>query len=425
MAHDRTVWSATAGPRPSAQPLAAARVDVAVVGAGFTGLTAAWHLARRGARVAVLEADVVGSGASGVNAGFVVPNFAKADPAAVIQRLGPERGRRLLDAIGQGADRVFATVRDHGLECDAEPVGWMHVAHAPATLPVLQARAAAWAALGRPVRMLDAAEARALTGARRCAGALFDASGGMLHPLNYLYGLARLAQAAGAVLHEQARVDRIARDGGGWRLAVGGRTLAAEQVLLCTNAAASGAARQLARTVVPLRVYQVATVPLPAALARRIAPGRTPLADTRANLFTLRLTRDNRLISGGMAVVPLGARRRMARRIAARLAAELGLPEPPRIDYAWRGIAAMSPDFLPHIHAFGPGFWGGIGCNGRGIAVTAVLGEALADAAAGVAPADLPIPVAPARPIPFHPLAQMAPSVAIMRAMWADRRSAG
>src|SRR5260221_1124189 len=138
-ARRRTLWWRRAGDRPAPAPLAGdSTVDVAVVGAGFTGLTAAWHLARRGVRVAVLEADLVGGGASGVNAGFVVPNFAKADPAAVTARLGAERGRRLLDLVGRGADRVFATAREHAIDCDAEPVGWMHVAHSAAMLAVLR-----------------------------------------------------------------------------------------------------------------------------------------------------------------------------------------------------------------------------------------------------------------------------------------------
>lgn len=429
-----TLWWKTATARPETAPLAAdLRVDVAVVGGGLTGLTAAWHLARQGARVAVLEANAIGSGASGVNAGFVVPNFAKADPGAVIARLGAERGGRLLALVGAGADRVFATARDHGIDCDAEQAGWMHVAHTDTMLAVLRQRATAWQALGRPVRILEAEEARRRTSLRLCTGALLDESGGMLHPLNYTYGLARLAMAAGALVFEGAAVDSIDRQGAGWRLGVrqlgggqlggGPRSVDAGQVLLCTHAGTQGAARRLSPAIVPLRVYQVATSPLPQALADRISPCRHPVADTRANLFTYRLDRDNRLISGGMAMLPVGAHRRMARMIARRLAVELDLPEIPPIEHVWTGTAAMTTDFLPHLYEFGPGFIGGIGCNGRGIALTAMLGEVMAQAASGARLGDLPVPVAPARPIPFNLLARAAPSVAIAQARWQDRRS--
>lgn len=421
--HKRTVWWKTANAAPATQPLVdAAKVDVAVIGAGFTGLTAALHLARRGARVAVLEAETIGSGASGLNAGFVVPNFAKADPAMVIAKLGEERGHRLLEMIGSGADRVYATARDNNIACDAEQVGWMHVAHSERMLPVLARRAEAWQALGRPVRMLDVAEARRRAGVRHCAGALIDESGGTLHPLDYAYGLARAAIAAGATIHENAPVAGVELAGNGWRLLSRGRTVEADTVLLCTNAAEQGAARRLGRIVVPLRVYQIATEPLDEVTVRRISPGRNPVADTRANLFTFRLDRYNRLISGGMSMLPLGAEPRMAHMIAARLQAELGLPQLPAVESIWRGTAAMTTDFLPHVYEFGPRFIGGIGCNGRGIALTAMLGEVLANAAAGAPLKDLPIPQASPRALPFRSFAAAAPSVAIAQAKWQDRR---
>lgn len=419
-----SLWWAQRRAAPPTTPIAACSTfDVAVIGGGFTGLTAAWHLARQGARVAVLEAQAVGQAASGLNAGFVVPSFAKADPTAVRARLGEEKGGRLLAMIGQGADRVFRTVHENGIDCAAEQVGWMNVAHTPAMLAVLRARAEDWQRLGRPVRILEAAEARARTSLRHCVGALLDESGGVLDPLAYLYGLGRIAVAAGATLHEGASVDRIERRGQQWELDCGASRVTAGKVLLCTNAGHRGVARRLFNAVVPLRVYQLATEPLPAEVVRRISPLRNPVADTRANLFTYRLTPDNRLISGGMSMLPIGAHQRMARAIVERMAAELGLPSVPRVDHVWRGTAAMTLDFLPHLYEFGPGFLAGIGCNGRGVALTAMLGEVLAQAAMGSALDELPIPVAPTRGIPFHAFAQAAPSLAILQARLQDARS--
>lgn len=421
--HQRTVWGKTAAQAPALASLAGdARADVAIVGAGFTGLTAAWHLARRGARVVVLEAQSVAAGASGLNAGFVVPNFAKADPASVMYRLGQERGRRLLEMVSAGADRVFGTARDHAIACDPEQVGWLHVAHSPHMRDVLATRAAAWQALGHPIKMLDESAARTLTGVRHCHGALLDPRGGTLHPLNYAYGLARLAAQSGAVLHEHAPVSAIEKNGIAWQLYSGKYKILANKVLLCTNAADHGIAKRLNRAILPLRVYQLATQPLPKNVVHRISPGRNPIADTRANLFTYRLDRDDRLISGGMPILPFGAQNRMARMITQRLQRELQLPDLPRLDCIWHGTAAMTTDFLPHLYEFGPGFMAGIGCNGRGIALTAMLGEVLADAASGKAWDALPIPKASAKAIPLRPLAEAAPSLAIAQARWRDWR---
>lgn len=417
----RTPWWRTATGRPRTTPLDAdASVDVAVVGAGFVGLTAARHLAAGGLKVAVLEADQLGAGASGLNAGFVVPNFAKADPASVRARLGDEAGDRLLAAVGQSADELFDLIRSASIACDAEQSGWLHVAHDETSAAMLQARAHAWQALGRPVSFLSERDARDRTSARHCRGALLDLSGGMLNPLGLVHGLARLAIEAGASIHEQAAVTRATRAGGLWRVDVGGRVVTARSVLLCTNAFTSGVARQLGRRIVPLPVYQIATRPLAPDEARRVAPQRNPLADTRANLFTCRLDRDNRLISGGMAMLPIAAEGRMARAIAARLARELGLRETPAAEFVWRGTAAVTTDFLPHIYALAEGLYGAIGCNGRGVAVTSVVGRALADAVVRGGATGGPVPITRSA-LPLGPLAPLMPSLAVAHARWKDR----
>ena len=352
----------------------------------------------------------------------MVPSFAKADPASVIARLGEERAGRLLALAGAGADRVFGTIRDHAIDCDAQQVGWLHVAHSRDMLHALAGRVDAWQRLGRPVQLLDEPAARALTGTRHCHGALLDPSGGTLHPLNYGYGLARLAGRAGCAIHEHAPVSAVERSGASWQVKSGGHSLRAGKVLLCTNAADRGIARRLNRIVLPLRVYQLATKPLPGSLVQRISPRRTPVADTRANLFTYRLDRDDRLISGAMPMLRCGAEDRMRRMIAQRLQRELQLPDLPAVECVWDGTAAMTTDFLPHVYEFGPGFLGGVGCNGRGIALTAMLGEVLADAASGRALDELPISKASTDSIPLHPLAGAAPAIAIARARWQDWR---
>lgn len=419
----KSLWWQTAEPAPPFQTLDGDIVaDIAVVGAGFTGLTAALHLVGRGARVAVLESGRLGAGASGLNGGFVVPNFAKADPAKIIQRLGEERGRALLDLVGRGGDRVYETVRRHDIACDAAQVGWLQPAHTEAAAETARARAEFWRSLGRPVEYVSAEKMARLTSIATYRGALLDRSGGTIQPLGYLRGLARAATQGGASIYENTAVLSARRQDGRWQLDCGGPSVSAEAVLLCTNASPTGLGGRLARTIVPLAVYQMATEPLAAEVMKRIAPERIPVSDMRGNLFTYRLDRDNRLISGGMAVLPIAAHRRLGQAIAARLAKELNLTRVPRVDFVWRGVAAMTTDFLPHLYQFGPRFVGAIGCNGRGIAMTAMLGEVLADAAMGAPLETLPVPIAGSAAIPLRPLAGVAASAALIHARLQDWR---
>lgn len=418
-----TLWTLTASRAPELSSEAPARCDVVVIGVGFTGLTAALHLARAGRSVTVLEAGQLGAGASGMNAGFVVPNFAKADPATVRQKLPRAKADALLSLVGSGADQVFTIIAEERIACDAAQTGWLQPAYGDDMAQILRQRAKDWTELGRPVDFLDARAIRGETGMEIYSGGLIDRSGGTIHPLDYLYGLARAVTRRGGVIRENSRVESVERHGGTWRIGFADHEIEAEAVILATNAFTDGIASRMGRTGVPLKVYQVATKPIDAETVARIAPNRRPVGDTRSNLFTYRLDRDNRLISGGMAINPIGAFERVGRAVVDRLVSELRLPRHPGIEIVWTGTAIMTPDFLPRLYRFGDGFFGGIGCNGRGIAMTAQLGRTLARMALGETAESLPIPLQSSRPLPFHALTPMVASLALAHARFQDWRS--
>lgn len=383
-------------------------------------MTAALHLARAGKRVVVLDAGKLGDGASGANAGFVVPNFAKADPAAVRSKLPKAQADALLSLVGAGADQVFSTIAQENIACDAAQTGWLQPAYGAEMASVLQTRAKDWQALGRPVDFLSPEEVRAETGMTIYSGGLIDHSGGTLHPLDYLTGLASAVVRNGGLVRERAPVSRVEKTGSGWTIAFDQGEIKADGILLATNAFTSGIAGRMGRTGVPLRVYQVATRPLDAETVAKIAPNRRPVGDTRSNLFTYRLDRENRLISGGMAINPLGAFERLGRAVVNRLMQELQLPRHPGVEIVWTGVAMMTPDFLPRLHRFGDGFYGGIGCNGRGIAMTAQLGHTLARLALGEPEHTMPIPIRTARNLPFHAMTPLVASAALAQARLQD-----
>ena len=296
---------------------------------------------------------------------------------------------------------------------------------APVAQRPAQARVAAWQARGRPVSWLSAGETAEQTGMGLYHGALADASGGVVNPLALARALAGAAAERGARIHVRLPVKTMEAVAGGWRLVTeAGAEVRADRVLVATNAGTWGAARPLGATVLPLQVYQIATEPLDAATVARISPRREPVSDTRTNIFTYRLDADDRLISGGMALLPVAAERRMAKRIARRLAAELRLDGVPEVAYVWRGTAAMTRSALPSLVALGPGAFGAVGCNGRGVAFTNVLGGALARwMIAGSDPAAAPLQVTAPEPLPMRGPGRLAPSLVLLRGMWADARA--
>ncbi|MFC6762063.1 NAD(P)/FAD-dependent oxidoreductase [Sulfitobacter porphyrae] len=417
-----TIWRRTARGSFRSTASLPEKVEVAIIGGGFSGLTTALHLAQAGKGVAVLERSFLGEGASGQNAGFVVPNFALADPKAVIEKLGTEKGTALLDLVSSGADKVFDTIRQYGISCDAEQTGWLNPAATAKDAETLRERVAYWQSRNRPVRYLSKEEIHQQTGISLYEGALLDESGGTIHPLDYLFGLARAVESHGGTVHEDSCVKAVKQANGAWHIKLeGGQLVSAKQIVCCTNAFTEGTSRKLGATTVPLRVYQVATRPMDQSVVDRIAPDRRCVGDTRKNLFSYRLDRENRLISGGMSALPFGAKQRLGKAIVRRLAEELDLRKLPEIEVVWTGVAAITTDFLPRIHQMGQNGFAGIGCNGRGIAMTAQLGKVLADTVLGEPMEKQAIPLRRVQGLPFHSLLPIAASANLIKARISDK----
>ncbi|MGF1610583.1 MAG: NAD(P)/FAD-dependent oxidoreductase, partial [Kiloniellales bacterium] len=193
-AFPKSLWAATARPAPDAPPLQGERrAEVAVVGAGFTGLSATLHLAESGADVVLLEAAEPGWGASGRNGGQVIPGF-KLDPDELVARFGPECGERLAAFAGGTADLVFELIARHGIDCAAERSGWIQAVHAPARMILAERRVAQWSKRGVHAEVISAERIAQLTGTERYSGGWIDGRGGVLQPLGYARGLAEAAQ---------------------------------------------------------------------------------------------------------------------------------------------------------------------------------------------------------------------------------------
>jgi glycine/D-amino acid oxidase-like deaminating enzyme len=374
----RSLWAAVTPEAPARPPLNCDHsYDVAIVGAGFMGLSAALHVAGSGARVGVLEAARIGWGASGRNNGLVAPGL-KRDPADVRRILGDERAERLLRLAGDAPGELFALIEDHSIECDANNRGWIQAAHSPSAVAEIECRVRDWRDLGADVSMISSDELGARLGTDFYFGASIDRRGGSLNPLAYARGLARAALEAGTDLFEGTPVSGIDRAGSRWKLATPGGSILAEAVLCCTNAYNREIA-ELNAAVLPLRTAQVASAPLAEKQWRSILPHGESASDTQRLLTSFRITADKRLVMGGASATAGDEHRGLMRHL--HRAARNRFPQLGDIDWQffWSGYLALTHDHLPQIFKLADNFYAGIACNGRGIAMATATGRQLAE----------------------------------------------
>lgn len=409
-----SLWAATASPVPETARLdTSTTADVAIVGAGYAGLSTALHLAERGIRVVVLEAREIGFGGSGRNGGQVIPGL-KYDPEELVGMFGKERGERLAAFAGGTADLVFDLIEKHAMDVPRTRKGWIQGAHIPAGLEQVRRRAEQWGERGAPVRILDKAEAEQLLGSDRYVGGWVDGRGGGIQPLSYARGLARAAQKAGAVIHTDTPVTRLTRTNGRWAVACpGGGTVTADRVVVCTNGYTSGLWPRLHETIIPANSFQVATKPLSDDLRRSILPEGHVSSDTRKLLLYFRLDHTGRVLMGGRGPFRepkgLGDWAHLERIVGKMFPQLRGIG----FDYRWCGRVAITKDFLPHLHEPAPGLLIDIGCQGRGVGLQTAMGRAMAEYVATGDAEALPLPFSPIKPLPLHALHKLYVSAVI------------
>jgi glycine/D-amino acid oxidase-like deaminating enzyme len=400
-----SLWAATAPPAAATPALQESMsTDVAIVGAGFTGLSAALHLAEAGAQCCVLEAREPGWGASGRNGGQVNPAL-KHDPDDIVRELGSERGERLNDLIHRSADLVFDLIRRHGIACDARRSGWLQLAHTEGALPDLASRANQWRRRGVDTVLLDRREVARRVGSEAFAGGWFDPRAGSVHPLAYTRGLVRAALKLGARIHGNTPVVAIDRAPKGYLLrTAGGAVVRAERVVIATDAYTGALWPGLAQTLIAANSFIVATEPL-GALADHILPGGESASNTQRLLLYFRRDAQGRLLMGGRG--HFGDARHPGDFAHLERAVRLVFPElrTVRYQHRWAGRVAITRDFLPHVHEPAPGVTIAVGYNGRGVATGTAMGQQIAARLTGGRA--MAFPLSEIRPIPLHALQRL------------------
>lgn len=404
-----SLWAATAPGGPDLHPLAGdATGDVIIIGAGFTGLSTAIHLREMGVGATVLEAAEPGWGASGRNNGQVIPTLSGHDPSAMVKRHGAA-GERFNALLCDSASYLFGLARRYDIAAEAEQSGWVQPVHSPGRFKIAEKRVREWSALGAPVELLDRAAVAEMLGSEAWFGGFWNRTGGHINPLALTRGLAHTALKLGAVIHARSPVISFAHDGRRWSAKTAQGSVTAPALVLATNAytgAFTGIAPQIAREVIPVLSWQMATRPISDNVAKTIIPDRQAMSDTHRELYFARWDARNRLVTGGAATFPGAGGANLRGPVAARLRRLWPQIGEVAFDYVWSGYVGMTPDSLlhpetpgfPRVHQLGPKGYAWAGCNGRAVALAISLGRELARAVRGTPLDALALPLSEPRP---------------------------
>ena len=404
--YDRAVpvgsyWEASAGePVEGCERLDGDEVcEVAIIGAGYTGLSAAYHLAAdESVSVRVLEAGSPGWGASGRNGGHCCFGGAGLEPQEIAARFGDEVARRNIATQRESIELVDSLSETHGFDIDKHGAGELCFAHQPAMFEALKEEAAAWKSLGGFDCEILSAEAFKEQGfnAPNVHGGMLFPFGFGLHPLKYARALARLALRTGACIHVHSEVIGWTREQGRHRLHTKSGTLLAGKVLVATNGFTMDDLHPaLDGCLLPVLSQIVATRELTEdELAAHGWVTQHPLYDTRPLFSYLQMTPHRRLVlggGGGMSGTARGAefwRKRLQRRVRTIFPAWAGV----EFTHSWRGFVCYSRDRLTHVGAVeeDPGVYYSLAYHGNGVAMATWSGRAVAGMMTGKANAEIP-----------------------------------
>ena len=368
-------------PKPAARDFPQ-HVDVAVIGAGFTGLSAARTLAKSGASVAVFDAQTVGWGASSRNGGMVLTGM-KLPAATLVARYGKDITARMFAASLESIDFVEKLVREENIACDFTRCGHLEVACKAKHFDDFR-RSAEETALhfNHRQRIIPKDQLPSEIGSAIYHGGLVDESSAGVNPARLVAGLASAAERAGAAIFEHAHVDEVQREGArGWKIATQRGTVRAQNVIVATSGYTSRVTPALQKKIIPIGSYIIVTEVLPEKLAAELSPRNRMIFDSKNYLYYYRLTPDRRMLFGGRAAFfpETGSTIRRSAEILRRgMLSVYPQLRDAKIEYVWGGTLDFAFDIMPHAGQL-DGLHYSLGYAGHGVAMSTYLGDKIAN----------------------------------------------
>jgi sarcosine oxidase len=398
-----SLWFDTAIDAPQVPPLGDdLSCDVVIVGAGFTGLTAALTLAEAGVSCAVLDAEAPGWGASGRNGGQVNPLLPVHSPDDVYRMIGQGAGERLVQAALASADDIFAMVKKYRIDCEARQNGWIRTAHFKGAAEKFEKQCESWRRAGADISVLETGDLHARLGSSAYQmGALMPA-GGCVQPLSYARGLLKAALGSGVKVFGESRVVSLEKSGDDWIAKTAQGSVRASKVVLATNGYTDNLWSGLKESVVPVISIQMATEIVPEEIRGSMLKNGETFADSRRTIYYGRFDAAGRFLLGSLGQSDSFKDGPQYQRVAREAVALFPQLEGIKWTHRWGGRIAVTRDFMPHLHSPAEGVLAGLGYNGRGVAMSGVVGRAMAAHMLGAREDELALPVTEISGYPFH-----------------------
>lgn len=356
--------------------------DICVVGAGYSGMSTAIHLAEQGLKVVVVEAAEVGWGASGRNGGQVV-NGLNASLATIGKRYGDKTANFVGSLVQEGAGIIYDWVARYGIDCDLRR-GNIYAAYTEQHMRELEAKKALWKSHGMDDHeLLDGEAIRKHIGSDVYVGGMIDHSGGHMHPLNLVLGEASALERLGGVIYEHSPVTRVSQSPDNAVVETAGGRVTAKTAVVCGNAYLGNVVPELTSRVMPVSTQMMATAPLGKERAEALLPTGMCVEDVRYILDYFRVSADYRLIFGGGVVYGgtdpsdvVAKLRPNMEKVFPQLTGE-------RIDFAWSGNFALSFSRVPQMGRLGDRIYFAHGYSGHGVTGSHLFGRILSEAIQG------------------------------------------